>query len=97
MEKVYHGTMNLLAGVRTKRADCAPDEVGEEVEDAGEDGGDGGVEQGNDVHHVLQALRARLIQPCIHLRPALLRCERGGVRDLRHSRACMSQVRLLGS
>lgn len=69
-------------------AGSKPDKVGEEIKDAGEDGGDRSIEQGDDVHHVLQALRACLIQPCVNLCPALLCCERGGVRHLCHDSRC---------
>ena len=62
-----------------------PDEVGEEVEDAGQDVGDRLVEERHDVDHVLQALRARLVQPGVHLCSPLLCREGGGVSHLNNN------------
>jgi hypothetical protein len=63
----------------------APDKIGEEIKDTRENRRDKSVENGDDVNHVLQALGARLIQPCVHFRPALLCCECCSVRHLRRS------------
>ena len=68
-----------------KARSWAPDEVGKEVQDAGEQRLDDRIELDHDVDHVLQALRAGLVQPGVHLRPPRLVRERRRVRHLRRT------------
>lgn len=66
-----------------------PDEVGKQVKDAAEEGLQGIVELDNNVHHVLQALCAGLIQPGVQLFPPPVICECCCVCDLHVSRTVM--------
>mmetsp|Transcript_7198 Transcript_7198/g.21189 ORF Transcript_7198/g.21189 Transcript_7198/m.21189 type:complete len:374 (-) Transcript_7198:4706-5827(-) len=59
-----------------------PNEVGKQLQNAGHEGLHGGVELHHQVHQVLKTLRARVVQPRVHLCPPRLVRERRRVRHL---------------
>ena len=74
-----------------------PDEVEQQVQDARQQGLHQVVELHHQVHHVLQALRARLVQPRVHLGTLLLVREGRRVSHLEHVEitTCFLMLRFL--